>query len=129
MVSGLLMELDDHNCQTIAAAVGYRGSHRLQHLLSRAVWDDQQMLHIAAAWAVSHLDDGDGVLIVDETAGEKPPADAVGTKGICMTPASETWLRKLPTQQPHKKRVRQLHHRQPFPLRQFGLGLERIMTA
>jgi hypothetical protein len=47
MVSGLLMELDDHNCWTIAEAAGHRGPHRLQHLLSRAVWDDQQVLDIA----------------------------------------------------------------------------------
>jgi hypothetical protein len=36
-----------------------------QHLLSRAVWDEQQVLDTAAAWAVSHLGDGDAVLIVD----------------------------------------------------------------
>ena len=78
MVSGLLMELDDHNCWTIAEAIGHRGPHRLQHLLSRAVWDDQQVADIAAAWAAGHLDDGDAVLIVDETADEKSSADAVG---------------------------------------------------
>jgi len=78
MVSGLLMELDDHNCWTIAEAAGHRGPRRLQHLLSRAVWDDQQVLDIAAAWAAGHLDDGDAVLIVDETADEKSSADAVG---------------------------------------------------
>jgi SRSO17 transposase len=78
MVRGLLMELDDHNCWTIAEAAGYRGPHRLQHLLSRAVWDEQQVLDIASAWAVGHLDDGDAVLIVDETADEKSSADAAG---------------------------------------------------
>ena len=78
MVSGLLMELDDHNCWTIAEAAGHRGPHRLQHLLSRAVWDDEQVLDIAAVWAAGHLDDGDAVLIVDETADEKSSADAVG---------------------------------------------------
>ena len=78
MVSGLLMELDDHNCWTIAEAAGHRGPHRLQHFLSRAVWDDQQMEDIAAAWAVSYLEDGDTVLIVDETAGEKSSDDAAG---------------------------------------------------
>ena len=78
MVSGLLMELEDHNCWTIAEAVGHRGPHRLQHLLSRAVWDDQRVADIASAWAVSHLDDGDAVLIVDETADEKSSADAAG---------------------------------------------------
>jgi len=78
MVSGLLMELDDHNCWTIAEAAGHRGPHRLQHLLSRAVWDDQRVLDLAAAWAVSHLDDGDAVLIVYETADEKSSADCAG---------------------------------------------------
>ena len=71
MVSGLLMELEDHNCWTIAEAVGHRGPHRLQHLLSRAVWDERRVLEAASAWAVSRLDDGDAVLIVDETADEK----------------------------------------------------------
>ena len=78
MVSGLLMELDDHNCWSIAEAAGHRGPHRLQHLQSRAVWDDQQMADIAAAWAAGHLDDGDAVLIVDETADEKSSGDCVG---------------------------------------------------
>ena len=78
MVAGLLMELEDHNCWTIAEAVGHRGPHRLQHLLSRAVWDERQALDAASAWAVSHLDDGNAVLIVDETADEKSSADAAG---------------------------------------------------
>ena len=77
MVRGLLMALEDHNCWTIAEAVGHCGPHRLQHLLSRAVWDEQQVLDTASAWAVSHLGDGDAVLIVDETADEKSSADAV----------------------------------------------------
>jgi SRSO17 transposase len=78
MVNGLLMELDDHNCQPVAEAIGHRGPHRLQHLLSRAVWDDQHLADIASAWAAGHLDDGDAVLIVDETADEKSSADCAG---------------------------------------------------
>ena len=78
MVSGLLMELDDYNCWTIAEAVGHCGPHRLQHLLSRAVWDDGQVLDTASAWAARYLDDGDGVLVVDETADEKSSADCAG---------------------------------------------------
>jgi SRSO17 transposase len=78
MVSGLLTELDDYDCQPVAEAAGHRGPHRLQHLLSRAVWDDRQVLDIASAWAVSHLDDEDAVLIVDETADEKSSADCAG---------------------------------------------------
>ena len=50
----------------------------MQHLLSRTVWDDQQVLDAAAAWAVAQLDDGAAVLVVDETADEKSSADTVG---------------------------------------------------
>jgi len=78
LVNGLLMELEDHNCWTIAEAIGHRGPHRLQHLLSRAVWDDQHLVDIASAWAAGYLDDGDAVLIVDETADEKSSADCAG---------------------------------------------------
>ncbi len=78
MVGGLLMELEDYNCWSIAEAAGHRGPHRLQHLLSRAVWDDQQVLDTAAAWAVAQLDDGDAILVVDETADEKSSTAAVG---------------------------------------------------
>jgi SRSO17 transposase len=78
MLSGLLMELEDHNCWTIAEAIGHRGPHRLQHLLSRAAWDGQHLVDIASAWAAGRLDDGDAVLIVDETADEKSSADCAG---------------------------------------------------
>jgi hypothetical protein len=40
MAGGLLVELEGHNCWTIAEAAGYRGPRQLQHLLSRAVWDE-----------------------------------------------------------------------------------------
>ena len=55
MVSGFLMELEDYNCWTIAEAAGHPGPHRMQHLLSRARFDDRQMLDTAAAWAASQL--------------------------------------------------------------------------
>ena len=35
-------------------------------------------MDIAAAWAAGHLDDGDAMLIVDETADEKSSADCAG---------------------------------------------------
>jgi SRSO17 transposase len=79
MAAGLLMELEDYNCWSIAEAVGHCGPHRLQHLLSRAAWDDRQVLDTAAAWAAAQLDDGNAVLIVDETTDEKSSAaGAVG---------------------------------------------------
>jgi SRSO17 transposase len=100
MVSGLLMELDDHNCWTIAEASGHRGPHRLQHLQSRAVWDEQQVLDNAPSWAAGHLDDGDAVLIVDETADEKSSGTAeaarqysgtVGGIALCQVAVTLTY--------------------------------------
>jgi SRSO17 transposase len=84
MVRGLLMELEDHNCWSIAEAVGHECPSRLQHLLSRARCDEQRMLQAAADWAVGHLhlavgrDAGDAVLIVDETSDVKSSTDCVG---------------------------------------------------
>ena len=87
MMRGLLMELDDHNRWTIAEAAGRRrGPRRLQHLLSRAVWDDQQVLDIALAWEVSHLDDRDAVLIVGVTADEKSSPTALAQPANTAAP-------------------------------------------
>ena len=82
MVHGLLSELEDHNCRTMGEAAGHPGPHRMQHLLSRARVDEQQMLGTAADWAAGHLGNGadensDAVLIVDETADEKSSGDCV----------------------------------------------------
>ena len=78
MAGGLLMVLEDVNCWTLAEAIGHTAPHRLQHLLSRASWDERAVLDATAAWAVAQLDDGDAVLIVDETGDAKSSTDAVG---------------------------------------------------
>jgi hypothetical protein len=36
MVNGLLCELEDYNCWTLAEAAGHASPYRMQHLLSRA---------------------------------------------------------------------------------------------
>ncbi|MFD8525270.1 transposase [Streptomyces capillispiralis] len=77
MTRGMLMELEDANCWSLAEAIGERGPYRLHHLLSRAVWDKQAVLKRTALWAVDLLDDGDGVLIADETGDAKSSTDAV----------------------------------------------------
>jgi SRSO17 transposase len=83
MVNGMLTELDDHNCWTMAEAAGHPGPHRMQHLLSRARCDDQGMLDSAAGWSAGYLcagdEDGAGsVLIVDETGDAKSSTDCAG---------------------------------------------------
>jgi SRSO17 transposase len=77
MARGMLMELEDVNCWSLAEAIGERGPHRLHHLLSRAVWDEEAVLERTAAWAVGLLDDGDGILIADGTGDAKSSTDAV----------------------------------------------------
>ena len=77
MARGMLMELEDVNCWSLSEAIGERGPHRLHHLLSRAVRDEEAVLERTAAWTVGLLDDGDGILIADETGDAKPSTDAV----------------------------------------------------
>jgi SRSO17 transposase len=82
MVHGLLSELEDRNCWTLAEAAGHDRPYRMQHLLSRARCDEQRMLDTAADWAISHFsagqDGGDAVLVVDETADEKSSDGCAG---------------------------------------------------
>lgn len=76
MTEAMLVELDTRNCWTLAEALGHRGSHRLQHLLSRAaVGHDRARV---AAWAACELTDRDVVLIVDETGDERSFTGCVG---------------------------------------------------
>lgn len=51
MVHGLLAELEDYNCWTMSEAAGHPAPHRMQHLLSCARVDEQQVLDAAAGWA------------------------------------------------------------------------------
>ena len=68
----------------------------MQHLLSRARVDEQQMLDAAADWAAGHLSAGqdedasDVVLIVDETADEKSSADCVGAAASTAAPWADS---------------------------------------
>jgi len=78
MTEAVLMGLERINCWTLAEALGHHGPHRLQHFLSRAVWDDEAVRAYLAHWVVEHLADGQAVLVVDETGDGKSSTDAVG---------------------------------------------------
>jgi SRSO17 transposase len=105
MVHGLLSELEDRNCWTLAEAAGHACPYRMQHLLSRARCEEQRMLDTAAGWAVGRLsagqDGADGVLIVDETADEKSSdscagashqySGTVGGTAMCQVAVTLTW--------------------------------------
>lgn len=82
MLCSLLMELEDHNCETMAEAAGHAGPHRMQHFLSRARVDDSGLLDAAADWTAERLcagqDPADVVLVIDETGDAKSSTDCVG---------------------------------------------------
>jgi SRSO17 transposase len=78
LIDGLLSELEDHNCWTIAEAAGHPVPSRLQHLLSRGAWDEEQLLDAVLGWVISELGDSDGVLVIDETSDVKASGATAG---------------------------------------------------
>jgi SRSO17 transposase len=68
---GLLADLPRKNCWTIAEHAGDPDPHGMQYLLGRARWDTDGVRD----YVTTHLGDGDGVLVVDETGDLK--------KGLC----------------------------------------------
>jgi SRSO17 transposase len=78
MAQAMLMNLETRNCWTLAEAMGHDSPSRLQHFLSRGVWDHDGVRDRMARWAAGELSDGEAVLIVDESGDEKSSTDAVG---------------------------------------------------
>ena len=111
MVNGLLSELDDYNCWTLAEAAGHGSPCPMQHLLSRARCDDRAMLDAAADWTVEQLNGeqggtgGDAILVVDETCDANSSTDAVGAArqysgasgGSGCARSRSTWTFATPT--------------------------------
>jgi hypothetical protein len=55
------------NCWTIAEHAGEPSPDGMQHLLARAVWDEDGVRDDLRAYVVEHLGDHEAVLVVDET--------------------------------------------------------------
>jgi SRSO17 transposase len=66
-VGGLLAELPRKNCWTIAEHAGDRSPDGMQHLLARAVWDENAVRDDVRDWAVDHLGEEGATLVIDET--------------------------------------------------------------
>ena len=110
MVNGLLSELDDYNCWTLAEAAGQASPCPMQHLLSRARCDDRAILDATAGWAVEQLNgecdgnSGEAILIVDETSDVKSSADCAGaarqycgaTSGVALCQVAVTLTYAVP---------------------------------
>jgi SRSO17 transposase len=76
-VTGLVTDLPQKNCDTIAAAVAATSTERLQHLLTDAVWEpltlDQQRVRALVAQSPPH-----GLLVLDDTGLPKQGRGSVG---------------------------------------------------
>jgi hypothetical protein len=79
-VRGLLSDLPRKNCWTIAEHAGDPNPDGMQHLLARAVWDQDAVRDDVRAYIVEHLGDPEAVLVVDETGDLKKGTTTVGVK-------------------------------------------------
>src|SRR5499433_773787 len=76
-LTGLLTDLEQKNCDTIAAAVAGTSTERLQHLLTDAAWDpqalDKQRVQTLVAQSPPHC-----LLLLDDTGLPKQGRSSVG---------------------------------------------------
>src|SRR6266545_4250484 len=67
LVLGLLADLPRKNCWTIAEHAGEASPDGMQHLLARAVWDEDGVRDDVRGYLVEHLGEDAAVLVIDET--------------------------------------------------------------
>jgi SRSO17 transposase len=65
LMLGLLSDIDRKNCWTLAERSGHASPDRLQHLLSRAVWDADGVRDDLRGYVVDHLGDDNAILVID----------------------------------------------------------------
>jgi SRSO17 transposase len=79
-VLGLLADLPRKNCWTIAEHAGDPNPDGMQHLLARAVWDEDAVRDDLRDYVVEHLGDPGAVLVIDETGDLKKGTTTVGVQ-------------------------------------------------
>jgi SRSO17 transposase len=79
-VLGLLADLPRKNCWTIAEHAGNPNPDGMQHLLARALWDEDKVRDDVRDYLVEHLGDPKAVLVIDETGDLKKGAGTVGVQ-------------------------------------------------
>ena len=80
LIQGLLSGLDRKNCWTIAEHRGDANPEALQHLLSRAKWDQDAARDDLRSYVRESFDDPAGILVVDETGDLKKGTSTVGVQ-------------------------------------------------
>jgi SRSO17 transposase len=79
-VRGLLADLPRKNCWTIAEHAGDASPDGMQHLLARAVWDEDGVRDDVRAYLVEHLGQDAAVLVIDETGDLKKGTATAGVQ-------------------------------------------------
>lgn len=79
-VLGVLSAVETKNCWTMAELSGHASPDRLQHLLSRAKWEADDVGDDLRAMVVEAFGEPDAVLVVDETGDLKKGTKTVGVQ-------------------------------------------------
>ncbi|MFC5952387.1 IS701 family transposase [Pseudonocardia lutea] len=80
LLRGMLADLPRKNCWSLAEHAGEATPDGMQHLLARAVWDDDAVAAHVRGFVAEHLADPAGVLVADETGDLKKGSCTVGTQ-------------------------------------------------
>lgn len=80
-MTGLISELPRKNCWALAEQVGDATPDKMQRLLERAAWDTADAMAAVREFAVAHLGDPAGaVLVADESGQKKAGEHTAGVK-------------------------------------------------
>ncbi len=77
---GVLSALESKNCWTMAELSGHQSPDKLQHLLSRAVWEADDIRDDVRRYVTDAFADPQAVLVVDETGDVKKGVKTVGVQ-------------------------------------------------
>lgn len=77
---GLLSPVERKNGWQLAEHIGHAAPHRVQHLLDRAVWDEDAVRSDLRSYVVENLGDPEGILVIDESGFLKKGDKSVGVK-------------------------------------------------
>lgn len=77
-IRALLCPVERKNGWQMSEQVGYDNPYRFQHLLGRGKWESEQVCAQVKDYLVEHLDDGAGILAIDETSFLKKGEESVG---------------------------------------------------
>jgi SRSO17 transposase len=80
LLLGLLSDLPNKNCWTVSEHAGDETPDGMQHLLRKAVWNDEDIQSDLRDYVVEHLGDAGAVLVVDETGDLKKGNHTVGVQ-------------------------------------------------